>query len=182
MSHSGTDIIPKAEHHKVSNKQERPTLPNTMVKKTPWSAAKVLGIGQITKGFRCVGETARSGEHHEPIRCGNPINEANREKAIVILEDLELLNPHTDYLDDILYELADALLCPKRKNYDHRGDQRKKQVGKWKEVIAEYARTARKDSDTVMGEAGDTMRSLLRRQDELEILVQRMSITRREER
>ena len=148
-----------------------------MAKRTSWSPATVLGIGKITKDFCCVGATAKLNKHHAPTRCANPINEANRKKAKVILEDMGLLNIHTDCFRAITRELADALLCPARKNYDHRSTQRESQAEEWQGRIDEHAKMTRRDSDTIMGEAGDTIWCLRQRLDETEILLQRMRIS-----
>ena len=166
----------KPEHSLLPSAHKSHTLDDTISAKPLWDPTVVLGIGQITKDFRCVGDVASSKKHQEPVRCRNCINELNREKAVKLLKDLESLNHHTDYLGDILRELAHALLCPKRKNFDHQGSQRDKQARKWQDLIDEDAMMARRDSDTIMGDTSDTTETLLEVKNDIEIRLERSRI------
>ena len=171
-SHSASFIMPAAEQAQLSSSRRNQNLHSTIVAK-PFSA--VLGFGPITKDFCCVG--IKNGPIHKPLRCKNRINKENREKAVEILEEIDLLNSQTDDFGDLLRELADALLCAKRTTSDHRTDQRKIQVEKWQALIDEAIRRARRDGNTIMGEASDTTGSLLQDQDELQIRLDRLRVS-----
>ena len=143
-------------------------LHNTITAEPKFSA--VLGFGPIRKGFCCVG--IKIGPVHDLTRCGNRISKENRTEARGILKKIKLLNLQADDFGDLLRELADALLCS-----NHRRDQKKLQVEKWQALIDEAIKKARRDDNTVMGEASDTTGSLLQGQDEIQIRLDRLRVS-----
>ncbi len=100
----------------------------TPIASTAWKPGIVLGIGDITDKFPCIGHHINNSEK----RCENGIKKDNRTRAKEILLSMSTTPASPNTFEEYLKELLDQLFC-----WGH-----KKQVdnmrGKWTRAITDF--------------------------------------------
>ena len=112
-----------------------------------WAPAEILELDPNSSTFTCVGHAPSKGR-----RCRNAIACVNRQEGAKILLHMSRLDPHSQRLDDKLYELASRLLC-RRWHQNQVADMKRK----WRCSIENYlaAETARLQEEESAGRGND---------------------------